>query len=46
MQKKFAVTGKPATSGSSRELSEDGENEAETEITENTHPAEAKRARR
>lgn len=46
MQKKLVVTGKPTTSGSSRELSEDGENEAETEITENTHPAEAKRARR
>ncbi|KAG6773373.1 hypothetical protein POTOM_020647 [Populus tomentosa] len=46
MQKKLAVTGKPTTSGSSRELSEDGENEAETEITENMHPADAKRARR
>ncbi|KAJ6996259.1 hypothetical protein NC653_012997 [Populus alba x Populus x berolinensis] len=46
MQKKLVVTGKPTTSGSSRELSEDGENEAETEITENMHPADAKRARR
>jgi len=46
MQKKLAVTGKPTASGSSRELSGDDENEAETEITENTHPADAKRVRR
>jgi hypothetical protein len=46
MQKKLAVSGKPTTSGSSRELSEDDENEAETEITENMHLADAKRVRR
>ncbi|KAG5244994.1 light-inducible protein [Salix suchowensis] len=46
MQKKLAVAGKLTTSGTSRELSEDDENEAETEITENMHPGDAKRARR
>ncbi|KAJ6737400.1 BASIC LEUCINE ZIPPER 63 [Salix viminalis] len=46
MQKKLAVAGKLTTSGTSRELSEDDENEAETEITENMHPGDAKRVRR
>ncbi|KAJ6384332.1 hypothetical protein OIU78_027608 [Salix suchowensis] len=46
MQRKSAVTVKPATSVSSRELSEDDENEAETELTENKHPTDAKRVRR
>ncbi|KAF9670098.1 hypothetical protein SADUNF_Sadunf13G0033300 [Salix dunnii] len=46
MQRKSAVTVKPATSVSSRELSEDDENEAETELTENMHPTDAKRVRR
>ncbi|KAI5566685.1 hypothetical protein BDE02_13G036900 [Populus trichocarpa] len=46
MQRKSAVTVKPTTSVSSRELSEDDENEAETELTENMQPADAKRVRR
>uniref|UniRef100_A0A6N2LXC6 BZIP domain-containing protein n=1 Tax=Salix viminalis TaxID=40686 RepID=A0A6N2LXC6_SALVM len=46
MQRKSAVTVKPATSVSSRELSEDDENEAETELTENMRPTDAKRVRR
>ncbi|KAJ6775254.1 BASIC LEUCINE ZIPPER 63 [Salix purpurea] len=46
MQKKLAAAGKLTTSGTSRELSEDDENEAETEITENMHPGDAKRVRR
>ncbi|XP_011038579.1 PREDICTED: light-inducible protein CPRF2-like isoform X2 [Populus euphratica] len=46
MQRKSAVTVKPTTSVSSRELSEDDENEAETELTENMHPTDAKRVRR
>ncbi|XP_042434112.1 bZIP transcription factor RISBZ2-like [Zingiber officinale] len=37
---------KPATSGSSREPSDEDEVEGETEITENTVPADAKRIRR
>ncbi|KAF2287849.1 hypothetical protein GH714_002949 [Hevea brasiliensis] len=44
-QKKSGATVKP-TSGSSREQSEDDENEGETEITENMDPANAKRVRR
>ncbi|XP_050224322.1 light-inducible protein CPRF2 [Mercurialis annua] len=43
-QKKSAVSVKPTTSGSSD--SEDDENEGETELTENMHPADAKRVRR
>ncbi|KAJ6413806.1 hypothetical protein OIU84_006582 [Salix udensis] len=48
MQKKLAVAGKLTTSGTSTKnlLSEDDENEAETEITENMHPGDAKRVRR
>jgi hypothetical protein len=46
MQRKSAVTVKPTTSVSSRDLSEDDENEAETELTENMQPADAKRVRR
>ncbi|KAG6750642.1 hypothetical protein POTOM_045150 [Populus tomentosa] len=46
MQRKSAVTVKPTTSVSSRELSEDDENEAETELTENMRPTDAKRVRR
>ncbi|XP_074566804.1 bZIP transcription factor RISBZ2-like [Curcuma longa] len=37
---------KPATSGSSRELSDEDEVEGEAEITENTDPADEKRIRR
>lgn len=37
---------KPATSVSSRELSDEDEVEGEAEITENTDPADAKRIRR
>lgn len=40
------VQGKPATSGSSRELSDGDEVEGETEITENMDSADAKRLRR
>ncbi|CAK7340967.1 unnamed protein product [Dovyalis caffra] len=46
MLRKCAGTVKTTTSGSSRELSDDDENEAETELTENMHPADAKRVRR
>ncbi|KAJ6974687.1 hypothetical protein NC653_030724 [Populus alba x Populus x berolinensis] len=46
MQRKSTVTVKPTTSVSSRELSEDDENEAETELTENMRPTDAKRVRR
>ncbi|OAY44239.1 light-inducible protein CPRF2 isoform X1 [Manihot esculenta] len=45
-QKKFGATLKPTTSGSSREQSEDDENEGETEITKDMDPTDAKRARR
>lgn len=37
---------RPATSGSSREQSDDDDIEGETEITENMDPADVKRARR
>ncbi|KAJ8759433.1 hypothetical protein K2173_006964 [Erythroxylum novogranatense] len=37
---------KPTTSGSSRDLSKDDENESETQMTENMHHVDAKRARR
>ncbi|XP_065853506.1 light-inducible protein CPRF2 [Euphorbia lathyris] len=46
MQKKNGVPMKSITSGSSREQSEDDENEGETELTENMGPADAKRVRR
>ncbi|KAF2298459.1 hypothetical protein GH714_023640 [Hevea brasiliensis] len=42
-QKNSGATVKATTSGSSREQSEDDENEGETEITENMDPADAKR---
>ncbi|XP_008786076.2 bZIP transcription factor RISBZ2-like isoform X1 [Phoenix dactylifera] len=42
----LGVQGRPATSGSSRELSDDEELEGEAETTENMEPADAKRARR
>lgn len=40
------VQGKPATSGSSRELSDGDEVEGEAEVTENMDSADAKRLRR
>ncbi|KAK9282354.1 hypothetical protein L1049_005271 [Liquidambar formosana] len=46
VQKKSGVQGKPSTSGSSREQSDDDELEGETETTENRDPADARRARR
>lgn len=46
LQKKSGASTKPTTSGSSRELSEDDENEGETEMTENMDPSDAKRVRR
>ncbi|EEF31109.1 light-inducible protein CPRF2 [Ricinus communis] len=44
--KKSVVPLKPTTSGSSREQSDDDENEGETELTENMDPTDAKRVRR
>ncbi|WCJ43886.1 Basic-leucine zipper (bZIP) transcription factor family protein [Euphorbia peplus] len=46
VQKKNGVPVKSITSGSSREQSEDDENEGETEMTGNRGPADAKRVRR
>lgn len=46
MQKKPAVAVRPSTSGSSRELSDDEEAEGETDMNENTDPADVKRVRR
>ncbi|KAF5739541.1 putative Light-inducible protein CPRF-2 [Tripterygium wilfordii] len=45
-QKKSGAPVRSTTSGSSRELSEDEENEGETAMTENMDPADAKRVRR
>ncbi|XP_012476236.1 basic leucine zipper 10 [Gossypium raimondii] len=45
-QKKSGTQMRQATSGSSREDSDDGELEGDTETTENMDPADAKRARR
>ena len=42
----LGVQGRPATSGSSREQSDDEEFEGEAETTENMDPADAKRVRR
>ena len=46
VQKNSVVPLMPATSGSSRDQSDDDELEGETEITENMDPADAKRVRR
>ena len=40
------LQGRPATSGSSREDSDDDDLEGETEMTDNMDPADAKRVRR
>jgi len=40
------LQGRPATSGSSREQSDDDDLEGETEMTDNMDPADAKRVRR
>ncbi|XP_039043557.1 light-inducible protein CPRF2-like isoform X1 [Hibiscus syriacus] len=45
-QKNSRTQGRQTTSGSSREDSDDGELEGDTETTENMDPADAKRARR
>ncbi|XP_061337997.1 light-inducible protein CPRF2-like [Gastrolobium bilobum] len=46
MQKKPAVAIRPSTSGSSREQSDDEEAEGETDVNDNTDPADVKRVRR
>ncbi|KAK8997618.1 hypothetical protein V6N11_012168 [Hibiscus sabdariffa] len=46
MQKKSGTQVRQTTSGSSRDDSDDGELEGDTETTENIDPADAKRARR
>ncbi|KAC9274787.1 hypothetical protein E3N88_46058 [Mikania micrantha] len=46
VQKKAAIPVKSATSGSSRELSDDEELDADTETTQNMDPTDAKRVRR
>ncbi|XP_076911989.1 light-inducible protein CPRF2-like [Bidens hawaiensis] len=46
VQKKAAIPVKSATSGSSRELSDDDELEGDTETTQNMDPTDAKRVRR
>jgi len=40
------LQGRPATSGSSREQSDDDDFEGETEVTDNMDPADVKRVRR
>lgn len=46
VQKKTVVAIRPSTSGSSRELSDDDEAEGETDMNDNTDPADVKRVRR
>ncbi|XP_073223327.1 light-inducible protein CPRF2-like isoform X2 [Cicer arietinum] len=46
VQKKTIVAIRPSTSGSSRELSDDDEAEGETDMNDNTDPADVKRVRR
>ncbi|KAL5068631.1 hypothetical protein RYX36_019518 [Vicia faba] len=46
VQKKPVVAIRPSTSGSSRELSDDDEAEGETDMNDNTDPADVKRVRR
>ncbi|KAH7543244.1 hypothetical protein FEM48_Zijuj02G0164000 [Ziziphus jujuba var. spinosa] len=46
MKKNSGVVVRPSTSGSSREQTDDEENDGETEMTENMDPTDAKRVRR
>ncbi|XP_058770548.1 light-inducible protein CPRF2-like [Vicia villosa] len=46
VQKKTVVAIRPSTSGSSRDLSDDDEAEGETDMNDNTDPADVKRVRR